>query len=184
MNDNPQEIEFSLQNFPNLENNDTSLDNDTDQEVYLIEREQNRAPQHVQYPIVNYQRDIDLQEDIDNGWKRVDNNQVPDYCHFIGNEGLNMNTTSRNPEDFFNNLFDDRMYTIIAEETNNYAWQQKMKVMANRDPFEHMNHYSYQRHAYLGTWKDLNSSDIRISSPCYVFSTKTCSAQLLVNIFS
>ena len=73
-----------------------------------------------------------------------------------------MNTTSHNPEDFFNNLFDDRMYTIIIEETNNYARQQIMKVMENRDPVQHMDHYSYKQHACLSTWKDLNSSDIKI----------------------
>ena len=72
---------------------------------------------------MNYERDIDLQEDIDNGWERVENDQVPDYCPFIGNEGLNMNTASRYPEDFFNNSFDDRMYTILTEKTNNYARQ-------------------------------------------------------------
>ena len=73
-----------------------------------------------------------------------------------------MNTTSRNLEDFFNNLFDDRMYIIITEETNNYARQQIMKAMENRDPFQHMDHYSYRQHARLGTWKDLNTLDINI----------------------
>ena len=34
--------------------------------------------------------------------------------------------------------------------------------MGNRDPFQHMDHYSYRQHARLGTWKDLNSSDIKI----------------------
>ena len=37
-----------------------------------------------------------------------------------------------------------------------------MKVMGNRDHFQHMDHYSYQKHARLGIWKDLNSSDIKI----------------------
>ena len=129
---------------------------------YVIETEQNPTPHHVVYPIVNYEREIDLQEDIDNGWERVENDQVPDYCPFIGNEGLNMNTTSSNLEDFLNNLFDDRMYTIITEERNNYARQQIMKAMENRDPFQHMDYYSYKQHARLGTWKDLNSSDIKI----------------------
>ena len=73
-----------------------------------------------------------------------------------------MNTVSCNPEDFFNNLFDDRMYTILTEETNKYARQQIMKVMGNRDPLQHMDHYSYQKHTRLGSWKDLNSSDIKI----------------------
>ena len=73
-----------------------------------------------------------------------------------------MNTVSHNPKDFFSNLFDDRMYTILAEETNKYARQQIMKELGNRDPFQHLDHYSYQKHARLGTWKDLNSSDIKI----------------------
>ena len=115
---------------------------------------------NTQLSIVN--KIFELQEDIDNGWLKVENNQVPDHCHFIGNEGLNMNTTSRNPEDFFNNLFDARMYTIMAEETNKYARQQIQKVMGSRDPFQHMDHYSYRQHACLSTWKDLNSSDIKI----------------------
>ena len=34
--------------------------------------------------------------------------------------------------------------------------------MENRDPFQHMDHYSYKQHACLSTWKDLNSSDIKI----------------------
>ena len=113
---------------------------------------------------MNYERDIDLQEDIDNGWERIGNDQILDYCPFIRNEGLNMNTTSRNLKDFFINLFDDRMYTIIAEETNNYARQQIMKAMENRDPFQHMDHYSYRQHACLSTWKDLNISDIKTRS--------------------
>ena len=79
----------------------------TEQDGHIIETEQNPTPHHDEYPIVNYERDIDLQEDIDNGCERVENDQVPDYCPFIGNEGLNMNTTSRNLEDFSNNLFDD-----------------------------------------------------------------------------
>ena len=54
------------------------------------------------------------------------------------------------------------MYTILAEETNNYARQQIRKVMENRDLFQHMDHYNYKQHACLGTWKDLNSSDIKI----------------------
>ena len=32
-----------------------------------------------------------------------------------------MSTDSHLPEDFFNDIFDDRMFTIMVEETNNYA---------------------------------------------------------------
>ena len=164
LNQTPEEIPFPPEYFTNEQNDQTSSDNETETEQndYIIQTETNETHVPVQYPTSNYEKDIELQEDIDNGWVRVDNDQLPNHCHFIGNEGLNMNTTSCNPEDFFNNLFDDRMYTIIAEETNKYARHQIMKVMGNRDPFQHMDHYSYRKHARLHTWKDLNSSDIKI----------------------
>ena len=162
VNQNPEEIEFPPEYFRNGQHDPTNSNNDNQEHDYVIETENNQTPYPIEYPIVNCERDIDLQEDIDNGWIRVENDEVPDHCHFIGHEGLNMNTVSCNPEDFFNNLFDDRMYTILTEETNKYARQQIMKVMGNRDPFQHMDHYSYQKHARLGTWKDLNSSDIKI----------------------
>ena len=59
-NDNPEEIEFPLEYFTNAEQNVTSSDNDTEQDDYVIETEQNPTPHIVEYPIVNYERDIDL----------------------------------------------------------------------------------------------------------------------------
>ena len=144
VNQNPEEIEFFPEYFGNGQDNVTSSNNDKEEDDYIIETENNQTPDAIEYPIVNYERDIGLQEDIDNGWIRVDNDQFPDHCDFIGNKGLNMNTPSCNLEDFFNNLFDDRMYTILAEETNKYARQEIMKVMGNRDLFQSMDHYSYQ----------------------------------------
>ena len=120
---NPEEIEFPPEYFGNGQENATSSDNDNEEDDYIIETENNQTPDAIQYQIVNYERDVDLQEDIDNGWIRVENDQLPDPCHFIGNEGLNMNMISHNPEDFFNNLFDDRVYAILTEETNKYARQ-------------------------------------------------------------
>ena len=159
VNPNPDENEFLPQYFTNIQN---ILSNFDDHGAYIIETENIQKPQRVEYPIANHSRDIPLQQDTDDGWIKIDNDQIPDQCQFTGNPGLNMNTTSRNPEDFFNNLFDERMYTILAEETNNYARQKIRKVMENRDPFQQMDHYSYKQHARLGTWKDLNSSDIKI----------------------
>ena len=162
VNNNREVIQFPPEYFTNLEGNISSSDIETEENNYVIEMEDNEHATPFEEPIINYDRDIELQEDIDDGWEKILNDQVPDYCHFIGHQGLNMGTISRNPEDFFNELFDERMYTIIAEETNNYARQQIMKAMGDRDPFQNMDHYSYKRHARLGTWKDLNSSDIKI----------------------
>ena len=116
VNQNPEETEIPPEYFCNGLDNQTNSDNDNQEDDYVIVTENNQTPYPIEYPTVNCERDIDLQEDIDNGWIRVENDEVPDHCHFIGHEGLNMNTISCNPEDFFNNLFDDRMYTILAEE--------------------------------------------------------------------
>ena len=75
---------------------------------------------------------------------------------------LNFETNSREPEVFFNQLFDNRMFIIMAEKTNNYARQQIMKIMGRRDQIQQIKHYSHKRHARLGMWRDVNESDIKI----------------------
>ena len=75
---------------------------------------------------------------------------------------MNFETNSREPEVFFNQLFDNRMFTIMAEETNNYARQQITRMMGGRDQIQQIEHYSHKRHARLGTWRDVNESDIKI----------------------
>ena len=100
LNETPEQIEFPPEYFTQGENDQTSSDNETEEYDYIIQTETNENPLPVQYPIVNYDKDIELKEDIDNGWVKVENDELPDHCHFIGNKGLNMNTTSCNPEDF------------------------------------------------------------------------------------
>ena len=50
----------------------------------------------------------------------------------------------------------------MAQETNAYAHDKIRQVLQRRDQFEQMDHYSHRQHAQLGTWKDLNESDIKI----------------------
>ena len=56
-------------------------------------------------------------------------------------EGLNFSTQSHKPEDFFNELFDEFMYTIMAQQTNEYAHDKIREVLQVRDQFEQMDHY-------------------------------------------
>ena len=92
-----------------------------------------------------------MEEDVENGWHRITNDLPPDNPQFTDIPGLNFDTHSREPEIFFNQLFDDRMFTIIVEETNNYAHQQIGKIMGGRDEIEQMEHYSHKQNARLGT---------------------------------
>ena len=86
--------------------------------------------------------------------------------------GLNFETNLWEPEVFLNQLFDNRMFTIMAEETNNYAHQQIMRIMGGRDQIQQIKHYSHKRHTRLGMWRDVNESDIRIfMTPILIMSS-------------
>ena len=69
-------------------------------------------------PITNFSRDTELEEDVLNGWRKVENDQVPDHGPFTDIEGLNFSMESPKPKDFFNQLFGESMFTIMARETN------------------------------------------------------------------
>ena len=69
------------------------------------------------------------------------------YGPFLDTPRLNLNTDSCNPEDFFNNIFDERMLTILADATNDYAHGKICSVLGNIDPFQQIEHHSHRRHA-------------------------------------
>ena len=52
------------------------------------------------------------------------------------------------------------MYTRMAQ--NSYAHDKIRKVLQGRDHFQQLDHHTHRQHAWLGTWKDLNKSDIKI----------------------
>ena len=162
------DFEFPPDYFQNLTTDDTnSSDENAIDDYYEIENalvnpNLRRTENLVHTPISNYSRDTELEDNVLNGWMRVENNQVPDHGPFIEVEALNFSTDSRKPEDFFNQLFDKSMYTIMAQQTNAYAHDKIRGVLQGRDQFEQMDHYSHRQHARLGTWKNLNESDIKI----------------------
>ena len=86
-------------------------------------------------PITNFSRDAEL-EDVQNGWMKVNNDDIPDHGPFTDFEGLKFLTESCKLEDFFNQLFDESMYTRMAQETNSYAHDKIREVLQGRDHFE------------------------------------------------
>ena len=152
---------------PCNEENDCNhnLEMPSDDDYYIVEYNLPHSPptMHLQtIEIVNCQGDIELQEDLENGWLRITHDVPPSNPQFTDTPGLNIETNAWEPEVFFDQLFDNRMFTIMAEETNNYARQQIMRIMGGRDQIQQIKHYSHKRHARLGTWRDVNESDIKI----------------------
>ena len=113
---------IQLTHPPNSVHDTLSSDIEDTNDYYEVQTELPNTDSNVQFtPIVNYPRDEILDCDIEQGWKKIQPDIIPDHCPFTGTQGINMSTDSRLPEDFFNDIFDDRMFTIMAEETNNYA---------------------------------------------------------------
>ena len=77
-------------------------------------------------PILNYAGDIEnyVHDEIDfgdNGWLLLQKDTGPSVHHFEGVPGLLTDLHGKEPADFFSTLFEERMFQIMAEETNNYA---------------------------------------------------------------
>ena len=150
-------------NEENDRNNNLEIPSDDD--YYIVEYNLPHSPptMHLQTTqIVNCQGDTELQEDLENGWLRITHDVPPSNPQFTDTPGLNFETNSQEPEVFFDQLFDNRMFTIMAEETNNYARQQITRIMGGRDQIQQIEHYSHKIHTKLGTWRDVNESDIKI----------------------
>ena len=72
-------------------------------------------------PIVNYQGDTENELDYELGWEWVEEDPGPMIAPYSGFRQSLLDPAKNKPEDFFEALFEDRMYTIMADETNRDA---------------------------------------------------------------
>ena len=68
-------------------------------------------------PMVNYRNDRELEEDYEIGWEWFKLDTGPLIAPYTGFQQYLLDPLKTKPEDFFNALFDDNMYMIMAEET-------------------------------------------------------------------
>ena len=85
-------------------------------------------------PMVNYAGDVENEDDYEIGWEWHEVNPGPFIAAYNGFRQCLLDPTTTKPEDFFNVLFDTRMYTIMAEETNKYA-ERKKQARENSELF-------------------------------------------------
>ena len=74
-------------------------------------------------PIINYAGDVEHEEDFGNVWEWTEKDPDSSCGPFIGQPGLLIEPASCTPEGFFNLLFDNCMWTLLAQQTNIYARQ-------------------------------------------------------------
>ena len=83
--------------------------------------------QNLQFtPIHNFQGDVEHEDDFANGWEWIvgeDPGPAVEDC--TAYQGLNLPPADRTPGAFFKLLFDETMYSLIADETNRYAQRRK-----------------------------------------------------------
>ena len=75
--------------------------------------------------MVNFAYDAEREEDYEIGWDWIEEDTGPLIGPYTCFRQCLLDPLKNKPEDFFNELFDARMYTIMAEETNKYARRRK-----------------------------------------------------------
>ena len=75
--------------------------------------------------MVNFANDVEREEDYEIGWDWIEEDTGPLIRPYTGFRQCLLDPLKNKPEDFFNELFDARMYTIMAKETNKYAHRRK-----------------------------------------------------------
>ena len=71
--------------------------------------------------MVNYNNDCELEEDYEPGWSLLEVDTGPTIAPYSGFQQCLLDPTQDKPKHFFEALFDQQMYTIMAEETNRYT---------------------------------------------------------------
>ena len=119
------------QMFPNIasdkDNTLSSQESTCDEtETYKIIDEflnEDNEPATPAIPIVNYAGDVENADDYANSWEWQLEDKGSSCGPFLLDSKLNIQLNANQPETFFEALFDASMWTILAQETNNYAQQ-------------------------------------------------------------
>lgn len=109
-------------------NSESNYSDNDDDDYYEIEEVNNNFHHNLPtYDIDNM--DLNVHEtDSSKGWIREDNDSGSSCGPFLSSSSTNIDLTNPKPELFFNELFDERMWTIIAEASNEYARSKSRNV--------------------------------------------------------
>ena len=109
----------------NNSHSEVSEDDSEDQEHYVVYQKENNGIENSihlpQIPIINYASDVEHKEDFGNGWEWTEKDPGSSCGPFISQPRLLIEPPSRTLKGFFNLLFDNSMWTLLAQQTNIYA---------------------------------------------------------------
>ena len=96
---------------------------DLDVEDYYIVEDNNKSASFEYVPCINYPNDKVYPEDEKNGWVRLEQDtSPPDVYRFEGSCWNYMNLNKYTPGAVFDEFFEDRMWTILSENTNKFTF--------------------------------------------------------------
>ena len=133
---------------------------DLDGEDYYIVEDDNESASSEYVPCVNYPNDKVYPEDEKDGWVRLDEDtSPPNIYRFKGSCWNYMNLKKYTPGGVFHEFFEDRMWTILSENTNKYvhAKLRQAKDNGDKDPIELLSE-GVDRNpcTWLNNWEDTN----------------------------
>lgn len=126
----PLQQNFDMESDSNDDHNDNDDNNDNG---YIIESEgdsdNDEYDPNASIPLINYNGDIQMEEDIINGWPEMHLDTGPTVGPFMGEATLTLDSPDKDPITYFKALFDTSMWTTLCDETNRYAHQTKLATI-------------------------------------------------------
>ena len=155
--------------FPqNAESDSDSLYNDDD--LYEISTDSDENDELPTYRINNIPMStvqgneenavvIDIDDELSN-WIYEQSDGGPSCGPFLANSYSTVENPDKKPELYFEALFDERMWTIISDATNQYILSKRTTPEGNMctDP----THPQYRKHRRLNTWTDVSASELKL----------------------
>ena len=141
-------------------------DSDLDVEDYYIVEDDNESASSEYVSCINYPNDKGYPEDEKNGWVRLDEDTgPPNVYRFEGSCRNYMNLNKYTPGAVFDEFFEDRMWTILSENTNKYvhAKLKQAKDNGDKDPIELLSEGVDQNPcAQLNNWEDTSPDEMKV----------------------
>ena len=139
---------------------------DLDVEDYYIVEDDNESASSEYVPCINYPNDKVYPEDEKNGWVRLDEDTgPPNIYRFEGSCQNYMNLNKYTPGTVFDEFFEDRMWTILSENTNKYVHTKLRQAKDNgdKDPIEMLSEGVDQNPcAQLNNWEDTSPDEMKV----------------------
>ena len=159
LSDNEQEIDSNETNNSQSES-EVSNDSDNDSDHYKVTIDEQETVDNVpNYPIDNVHFDVNEKDTLE-GWIHEDRDSRSSCGPFLMSPSTIIDLTDPVPKLFFNQLFDDKMWTIISNATNNYAQSKANTPEGNR--FRDPTNPQYRTHCRLNKCTDITPSDLKI----------------------